>query len=177
MKLLNRMPFVIKFNSMILALLLWLSNASAQTTAFTASDIALMKGKWTGTLTYLDYSSNKPYTMPANVDIHYLPKTKTLLYHNSYPKEPKANNVDTIVLSKKGTMIGKEQVQKRTVLADGNIEIVTEYASVDGNDNKSALIRHTYTLGKNIFQIKKEVQYTGQTEWIRRNESSYSKAR
>lgn len=53
-------------------------------------------GKWTGTLTYLDYTSGKPFEMPANMNIS-IDKTNTqqLIISIEYPYEPKASGSDT----------------------------------------------------------------------------------
>jgi hypothetical protein len=54
-------------------------------------------GKWTGTLTYLDYSSGKPYTMPANVRISANPfNNRQIIFAFEYYKEPGANGNDTL---------------------------------------------------------------------------------
>ena len=50
--------------------LISLSFAFAQKSSkVTVADLKPLTGKWQGSLTYLDYSSGKPFTMPANVDI------------------------------------------------------------------------------------------------------------
>ena len=56
-----------------------------------------MIGKWTGSLTYLDYSSGKSFSMPANVEISES-GTKNLIFDYKYPNEPKANVADTITI-------------------------------------------------------------------------------
>src|SRR5690242_2619625 len=131
---------------LVFFLLLWLGNSYsyAQAPTITASDIHLLEGKWKGSLTYLDYSTQQPYTMPADVMIVYLPKSRALLFSNTYPNEPKANNTDTVIISENGQLVDNEAVQHKTTLADGTIEITTAYTGTDGNDNKAALIRHTY---------------------------------
>src|SRR6476620_2289542 len=117
----------------------------AQVVAITKSDINQMKGEWKGSLTYLDYSTKKPYTMPADLTISYLEKTNAIVFLNTYPNEPKANSADTVMLSKDGSMIDKETVRSRSVIPDRGTVIITEISGVDGNDNRPALIRHTYT--------------------------------
>ena len=49
--------------------LLFFSAPQAQNT-LTANDLSPLLGEWTGSLTYVDYSSNKPYTMPAIIKLH-----------------------------------------------------------------------------------------------------------
>ena len=138
------------------------------------ADFKPVAGEWFGHLTYLDYSSGKPYTMPANVQITLLNKEHKLLFASSYPDEPKANSTDTTIISADGAMIDEEVVKSVKKLND-NTEIITEYKATDGNDNKPAIIRHTYTLSNKRFSIKKEVKFEGTTEWIKRNEYNYSR--
>jgi hypothetical protein len=44
---------------------------------------------------------------------------------------------------------------------------------VNGNDNKPAVLRNTYSIGANDFVIKKDVRFTDQQEWINRNELKF----
>ena len=45
-------------------------------------DFYKLSGTWEGSLTYLDYSSGKPYTMPANVEIKRIGKTNKFVFSN-----------------------------------------------------------------------------------------------
>jgi DNA-binding transcriptional regulator WhiA len=47
---------------------------------------------------------------------------------------------------------------------------VTEIKGEDGNENKKAILRHTYQLISNTYSIKKEVKFDGTNKWIKRNE-------
>lgn len=137
-------------------------------------DFKRLVGSWQGTLSYLDYSSGKPYTMPADIIIKRINKSNKFIFSNIYPNETNANSIDTITISKDGKYIGQELVKSRSILDNGNIEIITEELGTDGNNNKSATFRHTYTFGKTTYKIRKDVQLTGETEWLNRHEYSYS---
>ena len=51
-------------------------------------------GKWKGTLTYLDYTSGKPYTMPCNIKVSKDgSNAQQLILAFEYPNEPKANGM------------------------------------------------------------------------------------
>ncbi len=136
-------------------------------------DFEKLSGNWQGSLTYLDYSSGKPYTMPADIDIRRIGKTNQFAFSNIYPKEAAANAIDTILISRNGKFINKETVKSRKKLANGAIEIITEETGKDGNDDTPATFRHTYTLGVATYTNKKDVQFIGQTEWINRHVYSY----
>ena len=138
-------------------------------------DFYELSGTWEGSLTYVDYSSGKPYTMPANLEIKRVGKTNKFVFSNIYPNETSANSIDTISISTDGKYINKELVKSRCKLPNGDIEMITEEFGKDGNDNKPATFRHTYTLGPTIYKNRKDVQFTGETEWINRHEYSYKK--
>ena len=138
-------------------------------------DFYKLSGTWQGSLTYLDYSSGKPYTMPADIEIKRIGKSNTFIFSNIYPNEKSANSIDTVSISLDGRYIDKELIKSRVVLPNGDIEIITEEEGKDGNDNKPATFRHTYTLGKTIYKKRKDVQFNGETEWLNRHEYSYTK--
>ena len=52
-----------------MALMFTLTGLSQTTTRCSSNDLKQLTGFWKGTLTYLDYSSGKPYTMPANLEV------------------------------------------------------------------------------------------------------------
>lgn len=138
------------------------------------ADFKAVLGHWEGSLTYLDYSSGKPFSMPANIAIARL-GAKQLIFANTYPEEAAANSADTSTIAKNGTMLDEEKLISKRKLADGNLEIITEYTGPDGNDNLLARIRHTYTIGKTLLVIRKDVMFVGDAEWIMRHEFRYEK--
>ena len=113
--------------------------------------------------------------MPADVQINRLGSSDRFVFTNSYPNEPNANSVDTITVSSDGKYINKELVKQRSTLPNGVIEIVTEEIGTDGNDNKPATFRHTYTFGKTLVKKIKDVQFAGDSSRIKRHEYSYQK--
>jgi hypothetical protein len=160
----------------ILICSLTVADIVAQTEAVISSkDFEILKGNWYGSLTYLDYSSNKPYTMPADLVIEQIGETNEFIFSNMYPDEANANSVDTLRITQDGKMINEGVVKSVSKLDNGNTEAVTEFMSVDGNENKPALIRHTYTMGQEVFTVRKDVQFTGQSEWLKRHEFSYTR--
>lgn len=138
-------------------------------------DFNKLSGTWQGSLTYLDYSSGKPYTMPANIEIKRINKTNKFVFSNIYPNEVSANSIDTVSISKDGKYIDKELIKSRRKLPNGDIEITTEEFGKDGNDNKPAIFRHTYTFGLTTYKNRKDVKFNSETEWINRHEFSYQK--
>jgi hypothetical protein len=143
-------------------------------TKISTADFKPVFGNWEGSLTYLDYSSGKPFSMPANIAISRL-GSKQLIFANAYPEETGANAVDTSTIAKNGTLLDEEKLISKRKLEDGNLEIITEYTGPDGNDNLLARIRHTYIIGKTLFVRRKDVMFVGDAEWIMRHEFRYNK--
>ena len=132
-------------------------------------------GTWNGTLTYLDYTTGKPYSMPANIKISYSAGKLGYISSFEYPDEPKANAIDTTYLKNKGTYFGDEKVVSFVFKQNGDFTLITEIEGVDGNDKKKAILRHSYLLIGNAYSISKEVKFKGATNWIKRNEYKFTK--
>ncbi len=163
-------------NVLYIITLLMAVNSNAQSKAsFTKEDATLLSGSWKGSLTYLDYNSGKPYTMPANTNINFIKGMNSLLVEMIYPDEPKANSKDTLLINEDRTIFAEAKIVSRKLLSDGSIQIITELNGKDGNDNKKALLRKTYTFNTNSFTNRKDVQFEGSSEWIKRHEYSYSR--
>jgi hypothetical protein len=138
-------------------------------------DFVPAEGAWKGTLTYLDYSSGKQFTMPANVDLRVVYRAQQVILVFEYPKEPKANGNDTLFINRDGSQVNGATVTAREIMEDGAVRIVTEKKDVDGNDHRNAVLRHMYIFGKDSFQNRKEVKFEGSDKWIMRNEYLFSR--
>jgi len=152
-----------------------LSQQSESVATFVTNQaIALALGSWEGSLTYKDYSSGEPFTMPANVEVGKGKKDNVLMLQNIFPNEPKANSTGRIKLSKKGRRINKNTVISKEVLSDGTVQIT---ASNTGKDNgKKAEIRLLYSIAKDELIISKEVKFEGAGSWLQRNEFRYQRS-
>ena len=176
-KINNKMKMTFSKIYLTFSFLILISTISNAQTNFKTilKDFHKISGSWKGSLTYLDYSTGKPYTMPADVEIKRINKTNKFAFSNIYPNETSANSIDTIIISTDGKYIDKELTKSRRTLTNGDIEIITEEMGKDGNDNKPATFKHTYTFGKTTYKKRKDIQFTGESEWINRHEYSYSK--
>lgn len=164
----------IKFYSTLIIVLLSVVFCNAQNNLKTTiSDFNKLSGSWSGTLTYLDYKSGKPYTMPADLIIKRVGKTNHYAISNIYPNETNANSTDTIAVSSDGKLIDGKLIKSRRKLANGTIEFTTEELGKDGNDNKKALIRLTYNFNQTSFSKRKDIKFVGETDWIKRHEYLY----
>jgi hypothetical protein len=154
-------------NSLLTTLVLLLCiSAKAQT--FQVKDLSNSVGSWEGKLTYLDYSSGKPFTMLANMKISLTENKSGYIMGYEYPKEPQANSKDTTYVVDQ--FLGKDKIVDFKKESNGDFRLVTEIMGEDGNDNKKAILRHTYLLKSATYSIIKEVKFEGSDSWIKRNE-------
>lgn len=140
------------------------------------ADLKIMEGNWVGTLTYLDYKSNQPFTMPANTSIQQSKDNPNFFLRSlGYSNEPKANKKDTLVIGKNGTTFDGYTIVSYKKLSADSIFIITQQKGIDGNDDKPALLRHTYTISNHVFTNRKDVKFDGTTTWIKRSEYSFKR--
>lgn len=132
-------------------------------------------GYWKGKLTYLDYSSGKPYTMPANIKITLTDDKSGYIMCYEYPDEPHANSKDTTYVN--GRLFGRDKVVALNKTSESGFTLVTEIIGEDGNDHRKAILRHTYILKNNTFSIVKDVKFDGTDTWIKRNEYLLNRAK
>jgi hypothetical protein len=148
---------------------------AADLAALRPTDLQMLTGQpWTGTLTYLDYRSNRPVSIPSTLIVS-RPKgdEPVWIFDYRYPDEPKANSRETVTLGTDGTTLNGERVVERTSLAGERLKVVTEKSGMD-NDRKAA-IRHTYSIGATSFSIRKEVRYDDAKEYIERNRYEWAR--
>lgn len=136
-------------------------------------DLAESVGQWRGELTYLDYTSGKPYTLSADLKISLTSDKKGYITHYEYPKEPQANSVDTTYVTKHNFGLAKIIEFKKDNPA--GFILITELDGEDGNDHQKAVLRHTYQLQENTFSIRKDVKFRGTELWIKRHEYLFKK--
>ena len=159
----------------LLSLSLFFGFISTGTPKLKRSDLQFLTGQqWTGTLTYLDYSNNKKVSIPSNLIVTQSKVDKfAWVFDYQYPDEPKANGAKDVILSKDGRTFNGETVVEKVTLDASTLRVTTEKS---GSDNdKKALFRFTYLTGPKSFSIRKEVRYEGTTEFIERNQYSWSR--
>ncbi|MEP6923796.1 MAG: hypothetical protein ABI954_04980 [Pyrinomonadaceae bacterium] len=134
----------------------------------------LTGAQWIGTLSYLDYGTNKKVSIPSKLTVTQSAEDKlSWVFEYQYPDEPKANSKEKITISRDGKTIDGETVVGRTNLAGDMLKIVTEKTGMD--NDKKALFRLTYLSSETDFSIKKEVKYEDATEFFMRNEYSWKR--
>lgn len=143
--------------------------------SFQVKDLSKSIGFWEGKLTYLDYSSGKPYSMAANITLSFTQDQKGFIMSYEYPKEPHANAKDTTYV--KDNLFGKDLIVTFKKEPIGDFQLITDVDGKDGNENKKAVLRHTYLLKEKQFSIVKEVKFVGTDQWIKRNEYMFRQTR
>ena len=138
-----------------------------------ANEIKKLIGTWKGSLTYVDYRTNKPYSMPCTLDIITKKENRKFILKYTYPNEPKANSSEQLKFSKDLRKINGKIISQKLRNAEDNVELTTSYNGKDGNDNKKAAIRNIYIVGEEIFIIRKEVKFEGSEDWIKRSEYDF----
>jgi hypothetical protein len=151
------------FASIFLLLCLTATAQSVQ-----VNDLAASVGSWEGKLTYLDYSSGEPYTMPANIKVRLTEDKSGYVMAYEYPNEPQASSIDTTFI--RDNFFGKDKIVAFEKASGAGYTLVTEVDGTDGNDNKNAVLRHVYRVTATNFSITKEVKFEGTELWIKRNE-------
>jgi hypothetical protein len=118
----------------------------------------LLGARWTGTLTYLNFSDGQRFSIPCELVITAVAgRRRAWEFSTEYPKEPQENEKSIFALSADGKTFRDETIVERRKMARGNIRIVTAKEGLD--NNKPAFFRYTYLIAKHSFSIKKEVKY------------------
>lgn len=122
-----------------IALTLFCVSANAQ--SLQIKDLLSSLGAWEGKLTYMDYSTGKPFTMFANIKISLTEDKTGYIMGYAYPKEPHANFKDTIFVT--NNLFGKEKMIDFKKATNDGFTLVTEIEGEDGNEHQKATLRHT----------------------------------
>lgn len=174
--IMHRKPYLnsklVKTTAIATVLLLLGMSGNAQT--ITTQDLQPAAGKWKGTLTYLDYSSNKSETINANVLVEVKGSGKYYISF-SYTDEPKYNGKEKFVIKENGTMVNNKKVIEKTTLPDGSVRIVLESRGKDGNDHKMATFREILLIAANSFSITKMVKFDEGGEYFERNRYAFAR--
>ena len=125
---------------------------------------------WTGTLTYLDYTSMKSATIRSTLAVARLPQSESGPAWDlrvGYNDAPHANSREALVLLEGGRRLGTASVVERTLLAGGLVAIATERQGED--DGQPATLRHVYLLGASECSIQNLVMLDDSDESFERN--------
>jgi len=139
--------------------------------AVTMDDLRRLEGdNWEGSLTYLNYGSDKRSTIPVKAAIKVLGKN-ALQYAIQYPGEEQYNAKERLKLSSGGTRMDGYTITNREQTADGTLILTTEGTGED--DNRPAEIQVIYTVAADRFSIRKNVRFKNSESYLNRNEYSF----
>jgi len=157
----------------IVALTLALT-VSAQTARISPNDLKPIEGaQWVGTLTYLDYGTNKKTSIKSNITISRSEKAGNVWnFDYQYPDEPKANSKSEPSLSADGSTFDGATVLEKTV-EGGKTRIVMIKPGKD--NNRTAVYRYTYEFGDGKFSVRRDVKIEGTEEFFERNTYSWTR--
>lgn len=156
----------------ILTVFFLVTSTKAQTISI--DDIKHIAGSWSGTLSYLDYSSNKEVTIQSALIVK-INNDKEYALNISFPKEPGYGGEDIYSVKEKGTMINDMKIIERMNQPDGTLKVVMESKGTDGNENKMATFHHIMLIGKKSFNIIKMVKFDGEEKFIQRNQFAFNR--
>ncbi len=160
--------------AIIISLLLALQINSFSQAVISQKDFLPITGKWTGTLTYLDYTSNKTERIPANALIE-LAGADSYDQYLYYSAEPDKNKKFRYTISTDGRMLNDMTVVEKMMLEDGKLQLILESSGADGNDNKPARFRHILIIGEKTFSITKMVKFEGEKDYFQRNRYEFGR--
>lgn len=138
----------------------------------TVADIDRLTGApWSGTLTYLDYTSHKQTTIKSSLLMTRLPAGADGAFawdmRVGYADEPHANSGETAVLGRGGRVFRDGLVLERSILSDGTVRVVTEQDGED--DGRVARFRFVYLLGEKQCSLQKLVRVTSEEAFFERH--------
>jgi hypothetical protein len=151
--------------------LILLTCASFFQAQISPNDFRPVFGEWKGELTYSDYRTGRPIKIPVEIKVTEA-SSNTILLSYSYQKEPQANGNDTMRIAVDGKMVNDKKIV--SVKKENNLITIVAERSGDDN-NKPAMLRYNYIIGKNQFVIRKEVKYNDAEAFIFRNEYNFSR--
>ena len=137
------------------------------------ADFTPLRGEWKGNLTYLDYSSNKQVTLPANTKFEMISDSSfdQFIYYTS---EPHKNDGTRYTIKENGQLLNDMKLLTRIKKSGDAMELVFEYRGPDGNDNRMATMLQVMQFSKHELVITKKVKFDGEDNFIQRHQYRFT---
>lgn len=133
-----------------------------------ATDLDLLIGEpWSGTLTYLDYTSGETTAIRSSLSVQRTRSSGAWNLAIGYSDEPQEDTSDVVAISADGRKFADESVVERRVEPDGSIRVVTECDSTD--NGLPVRMRHVYVIGERACSLQKLVRGEGDRGFIERH--------
>lgn len=157
---------------LFICICLFFINAKAQ--KINSGDLDQLTGKWTGKLTYLDYTSNRPESIPSLLTVA---KKRNSLYRFSfsYPGESGRSSVENFLVSEDGKTISKMRIVEYVKTPGGEFKLVLEEKGKDGNNHRPALFHHIVASSGEKLVLTKMVKFNGEEEFFQRNQYVFTR--
>ena len=145
--------------------------ASAQKKDATMQDFQGLPGKWTGSLTYTDYSDDKKQvTLPAKVEIVDEKDSVALISTYTEPNGKTVSDKSRICIFDDGKQLFYEGYALDIISVRRTGDRLTITADRDGSDNKrEAIVREILIIGPGIFNITQQIKYENTEKFFVRN--------
>jgi hypothetical protein len=154
-----------KFLLYVACFVVYSAGVFAQNNSVTPADLASLEGSWIGTLTYVDYSTNKSTNIRADLRVT-SSATGSWTFEYIYPLEPKANSRAELKLSSDGRFFDGEEVIARKLVG----KVISMTTIKKGKDNgRDATFRRTFSIERDSFSILKGVKIDGTDVYFERN--------
>ncbi|MBK8610083.1 MAG: hypothetical protein IPL84_09070 [Chitinophagaceae bacterium] len=160
-----------KIPALLITFFVW---AAAHAQSVGQADLEKIRGQWTGSLTYLDYTSNKSETVQASLEVSMKNKT-VFMFAYSYPNEPGRGGKEKFKLSENGSKINNMKVIERIEQPEGGYKIVLEEKGKDGNEGRTAIFRHIFEKKDQQLTITKMVKFEGTDDFFQRNQYQFKR--
>ncbi|UOG76674.1 DoxX family protein [Hymenobacter tibetensis] len=144
----------------------------------TMQELKAIAQQWNGSLTYLDYKSQRAVTLVTVLNgMQSAPQELVLNFVYQEPNGKQVKGYDKVQLSTDGTQLVWDgvplQVSNKTRLPDKTLQLVLEGR---GEDNqKSCLIKRTLSLNDHQFSVVKEVKCDNAPGFITRNKYQFQR--
>ena len=152
------------------------SDSADVTTLIQSTDFDPLAGPvWSGTLTYLDYTSNKSTTIRSTLLVKSI-SPGVWTWATGYNDEPDANSSSDVRVIEKGAAIQSGDTVERVVSRvrrGENVTITTQHDSTD--NNRPATIQRVYVISPGRFSIRKLVKVEGESEFFERHVYNWSR--
>ena len=158
----------------VATLALLVAGITCQAQSLKTDDLQPAAGTWKGSLTYLDYSSEKKETIKAGVVLR-INDTSEYSIGFFYSDEPDHNQTVKYIIKENGSLVNDKKVIEKTRLLDGSLRIVLESRGSDGNDRMQATLRDVLVVGPDSFTISKWVLFDDADEYFERNKYVFSR--
>lgn len=142
----------------------------------TEADMDALTGPaWKGTLTYLDYTSEKTTTIASTLVVVRRPASGAASWdvRIGYTDEPEKDGGETVTMSRGRDEFLGARIVERARLEGGTLRITTEARGED--DRRPALIRKIHTLGPTRYVLRKMVRFDGTAEFFERHRYDWSR--